>query len=187
MTPFRIETPRLTLRPWQDGDREPLHAMSQDPALHEFLRPLTTRELSDAWIDRQLAHQAEHGCCFWAAALHDGTFIGSVGLIPVGYEAHFTPAIEIGWRIARPFWGQGYAPEAAAAALRHGFGTLALSEIVATVVAANTRSRRVMEKLGMSCTHADDFANPRYPEGDPLRPTLLYRLPRQRWWAGQGP
>jgi len=179
MTP--IETPRLTLRPWQDADRPAFHAMSQDPGLQEFLIPMTTAAMTDAWIDRQIAHQALHGFCFWATTTRDGQFVGSVGLYQVGYEAHFTPAVELGWRIARPFWGQGHAPEAATASLHHAFETLHLPEVVANTAVANAKSRRVMHKLGMTHTPDDNFDHPRFPEGDPLRSQVLYRIASDTW------
>lgn len=180
MTP--IQTPRLILRPWQDTDRPAFFAMSADPGLQEFLIPMTTRAMTDAWIDRQVAHQAEHGFCFWAVeAREDAAFVGAVGLFQVAYEAHFTPAVELGWRIARPFWGRGYAPEAAAASVRHGFEALHLPAIVANASVGNARSRRVMEKLGMARDPADDFDHPRLPEGSPVRRQVLYRLTRDAW------
>lgn len=180
MTP--LQTPRLTLRPWQDQDRPAFFTMSQDPGLQEFLLPMPTAALTDAWIDRQIAHQAEHGVCFWAAET-TGTreFVGSIGLYHVGYQAHFTPAVELGWRIARPFWGQGHAPEAAAASLRHGFDTLHLPQLVANACVANTKSRRVMQKLGMTHNPADDFDHPRFPEHDPMRRQVLYRITHDAW------
>ena len=98
--------------------------------------------------------------------------------LPVSYEAHFTPAVEVGWRIARAFWGQGYAPEAAGAAIRFGFETFGLPEIVANTVHGNLKSRRVMSKLGMSHDDSGDFDHPRIPEGHRLRRQVLYRLTR---------
>jgi RimJ/RimL family protein N-acetyltransferase len=177
---MRIVSDRLMLRPWQDADRAPFAEMSADPAVMQYLLPLTTRDASDAWIDRQMAHLAAHGFCFWAVEA-DGGFVGTVGLGRIGYTAHFTPAVEIGWRIARAFWGLGYAPEAARAALRFGFETAACPEIVANAGFDNDKSQRVMAKLGMSRDPADDFDHPRVPEGDPLRRQVLYRLRRENW------
>ncbi|MHA8049386.1 GNAT family N-acetyltransferase, partial [Roseomonas mucosa] len=129
---MNIETTRLILRPWMEEDREPFAAMSADPAVMEHLLPLGDRDRANAWIDRQMAHLAEHGFCFWALEEKEsGAFAGSVGLVKVGYEAHFTPAVEVGWRLARAFWGRGYAPEAAIASMGYGFEVFGLSEIVA--------------------------------------------------------
>jgi len=183
--PVSLETPRLILRPWRDRDREPFARMSTDPQVMAHLLPFASPEAVDAWIDRQQAHLRTHGCCFWAVESKvDGAFLGAAGLLRVGYDAHFTPAVEVGWRLDRRFWGQGYAPEAAARAIRFGFEHLALQEIVANTVPANRNSRRVMEKLGMSHTAADDFDHPLVPIEHPLRRQLLYRLPRDRWPGG---
>jgi ribosomal-protein-alanine N-acetyltransferase len=177
-----IETARLVLRAWTDQDRQPFAALSADPAVMEHLLPLSTREASDGWIDRQMVHLAEHGFCFWAAETkQDRTFVGAIGLVRVGYAAPFTPAVEVGWRVSRAFWGRGYAPEAAAASIRFGFEILRFAEIVANTAPQNHRSRRVMEKLGMSYTAKDDFDHPLVPEGHPLRHQVLYRLARDRW------
>ena len=181
---MNIETDRSILRPWTERDREPFAEMSADPAVMEHLLPINTRKAADAWIDCRKAHLAEHGFSFWALeAKASGIFLGAVGLLRISYEAHFSPAIEVGWRIARPFWGQGYAPEAAAASVRFGFEALGLSEVVANTVPQNTSSRRVMEKLGMSHNAADDFDHPGIPEGHPLRHQVLYRLTRDSWTA----
>ena len=174
-----IETPRLLLRPWQDADREPFAAMSADPEVMRYLITPATRAAVDPWIDRQIAHQAAHGFCFWAVEEQaSGAFVGAVGLMHVGYEAHFTPAVELGWRVARPFWGHGYAPEAALASLQFGFAELRLEQIVANACIENTKSRRVMEKLGMTWNPADDFDHPRIAEAEaaPLRRQVLYRI-----------
>jgi RimJ/RimL family protein N-acetyltransferase len=181
-SPASLETPRLILRPWLDRDRAPFARMSTDSQVMEHLLPFASPEAVDSWIDRQLAHLETHGFCFWAIESRaDGAFIGAAGLLRVGYEAHFTPAVEVGWRLDRRFWGQGYAPEAAARAIRFGFEHLELQEIVANTVSANRNSRRVMEKLGMWHTAADDFDHPHVPIEHPLRRQVLYRLPRGRW------
>ena len=176
-----VETDRLILRPWAEKDRQPFADMSIDPAVMEYLMPLGGRPATDQWIDCQISHLAEHGFCFWALENKvNGDFTGAVGLLRIGYKAHFTPAVEVGWRISQPFWGQGFASEAAEASIRFGFETLMLPEIVANTVPVNIRSRRVMEKLGMTHSSDDDFDHPRVPEGHPLRRQVLYRLPRGR-------
>lgn len=177
-----LETPRLILRPWLDRDREPFARMSTDSRVMQHLLPFASPEAIDAWIDRQCAHLEAHGFCLWAIeSKANGDFIGAAGLLRVGYEAHFTPAVEVGWRVAQRFWGQGYAPEAAACAIRFGFEHVELQEIVANTAAANRNSRRVMEKLGMSHAAADDFDHPLVPIENLLRRQVLYRLQRDRW------
>lgn len=156
--------------------------MSVDPQVMAHLLPFASPDAVDAWIDRQRAHREVHGFCFWAVeSKEDGAFMGAAGLLRVDYRSHFTPAVEVGWRLDRRFWGQGYAPEAAARAIRFGFEQVGLQQIVANTVRANRSSRRVMEKLGMSHTAADDFDHPLVPIDHPLRCQVLYRLPRDRW------
>lgn len=172
--PIPLETPRLILRPWRESDREPFARMTADPRVMEYFVSCLTREESDALVDRATAHLREHGFTFFAAELrHTGDFIGMIGLAT---ERHICDGVEIGWRLAAEFWNQGLATEGARAALRFGFEELGLDEIVAFTAAGNMRSRRVMEKLGMTYNPADDFDHPRIPEGHPLRPHVLYRI-----------
>lgn len=181
---MQIQTERLVLRPWRETDRQPFADMSADAGVMQHLIPLTPHDAYHTWIDRQIDALKQHGMCFWAVeATESGAFVGTVGLLPVGYQAHFTPAVEVGWRIARAFWGRGYAPEAAAAAIRFGFETLRLPEIVANAGIANENSMRVMAKLGMVRNPDDDFEHPLVPQGNPLRSQVLYRLTRSRWLA----
>ena len=172
-------TERLLLRRWRDADREPFAAMNADPVVMEYHPSTSDRRDSDAMVDRIEAHFEAKGFGYWAVEVPDvAPFIGFVGLSTPSFEAHFTPAVEVGWRLAREHWGQGYASEAAQAAVEVGFDELGLDEIVAFTVPANFRSRRVMERLGMTHDPADDFDHPRQPEGSPLRRHVLYRLAR---------
>lgn len=181
---MNVNTSRLVLRSWREEDRESFAQMSQDAEVMRYLLPLATRGESDAWIDRQAAHEAAHGICFWAVADREtGAFLGTVGLSHIRYEAHFTPAVEVGWRLARPAWGRGLAPEAAAACLELGFATLGFGQIVANTATGNTASQRVMQKLGMTRDPADDYDHPRVPEGNPLKRQVLYRITRAAWEA----
>lgn len=171
-------TERLLLRQWSDADRAPFAALNRDPAvMRHFPAPLSRSE-SDALLDRLRAEVAEHGWGLWALATRQtGEFIGCAGLAVVHFDAPFTPAVEIGWRLARSAWKQGYATEAAAAALTFGFTELELTEIVSFTAVGNTASRAVMERLGMSHDPADDFDHPSLPVGHPLRRHVLYRSP----------
>jgi RimJ/RimL family protein N-acetyltransferase len=187
-TQIHLTSRRLVLRPWRDTDRLPFAELSADPKVMEYLMPLPTREASDGWIDRQKLHLAAHGFCFWAIELvASAEFIGAVGLLRVGYQAQFTPAVEAGWRLARKFWGQGYVSEAAEEVLHFGFEVLHLSEIVANTAPNNKKSRRVMTRLGMSWNPADDFDHPLVPEGHHLRRQVLYRLSRSQWLKSREP
>jgi len=159
--------------------------MNADPAVMEFLPSLQTREASDASIDRWQAQHEATGWGNWAAELIDsGEFVGYVGLTVPRRVLPFSPCVEIGWRLARRFWGRGLASEAAAAALRVGFERLALAEIVSFTTLANLRSRAVMERIGLRDT-GEDFDYPTLPEGDPLRRHCLYRIDAARWRAMQ--
>jgi RimJ/RimL family protein N-acetyltransferase len=168
-----LETPRLRLRRWRPEDREPFSALNANREVMEHFPAILPRGESDALIDRIEAHFDRHGFGFWAAE-HHGTFIGFIGLAVPRFQAAFTPCVEIGWRLARPWWGQGLATEGARAALQYGFGSLGLSEIVSFTVPANLRSRRVIEKLGMF--YAQEFAHPGMPDGHLLQRHVLYRL-----------
>jgi len=174
-----IETSRLLLRDWRDSDHEPFYRITSDPRVMEYFPAPLSRPESDALIARIQAHQQQHGFTFFAAELRaTAEFIGFIGMLHTPFESHFTPCVEIGWRLGPEFWGQGLATEGAQAVLRFGFDELKLPEIVALTVPANRRSRRVMEKLGMTCNPGDDFDHPRLPPGHPLRPHVLYRIRR---------
>lgn len=182
--PMTLEGPRLRLRPWRDEDLAPLAAINADPAaMRHFAAPMSRAE-SDAWAGRLRANLDAHGWGFWAVErLAEPGCIGAVGLLHIPWEAAFTPAVEIGWRIAPACQGRGFAEEAARLSLAAGFGPIGLTEVVAFTVPANGASRRLMDKLGMAA--AGIFQHPRLPEGHPLRPHLLYRLTRNAWAAGQ--
>jgi RimJ/RimL family protein N-acetyltransferase len=177
-----ITTPRLLLRPWRDSDSAPFSAMNADREVMEFFPEQLSRRESDDMIAQILAHQEKHGFCFFATeVIGTAAFIGFVGIQHVPFEAGFTPAVEIGWRLARPYWNRGLATEAAQAVLNFSFATLKLEEVVSYAVSGNMRSRRVMEKIGMRHDHAGDFDHPLLPVGHSLRRHVLYRLRRSEW------
>ena len=149
-----------------------------------YPKPLTRAE-SDAAVAYYREHFARHGFGLWAVEVPGvAEFIGYVGLAVPRFEAHFTPCVEVGWRLARAYWGRGYATEGARAALDIGFRQYGLDEIVSFTVPANRRSRAVMERLGMTHDPADDFDHPNLPEGHRLRRHVLYRLTKARWAGG---
>ncbi|MGB3810039.1 MAG: GNAT family N-acetyltransferase [Parvibaculum sp.] len=179
MTPTTIRTERLILRPWRDEDFDAFAAMSADPEVMEFLLPLPDRAASDEVARLLKAHIETHGFGFWAVeAPGIAPFIGFTGLLNVRPDAPYAPAVEVGWRLARSHWGNGYATEAARAALAYGFKELGLDEIVALTVPANIRSQQVMQRLGMTRNETDDFDHPRVPDGHVLKRHVLYRLRR---------
>ena len=171
-----LRTERLLLRQWVQDDLEPFAAQGADPeVMRHFPAPLS-RAQSEA-LARDIARAiAQRGWGLWAVEVIGGArFIGFVGLNEPAFEAQFTPAVEVGWRLSREHWGHGYATEAARAALDFGFDQLGLDEIVSMTATANARSRRVMERLGMTRDPAEDFDHPRVPDG-PVRRHVLYRL-----------
>jgi RimJ/RimL family protein N-acetyltransferase len=171
-----LTTPRLRLRGWQEADREPFAALNADPEVMRFFPGTRDRAESDAAIDRYRAGFAERGYGLWAVEVRaTGDFAGFVGLNPAPATVPAAPAMEIGWRLARAHWGQGYAPEAACAVLDHAFGPLGLTELVSFTVATNAPSRRVMEKLGMTHDPAEDWDTPDVPGWADL-PHVIYRL-----------
>lgn len=171
-----IETERLILRPWRDADREPFARITADPRVMEYFPSVLTREHSDDLVDRCEAHYREHGFTYFAAELRaTGELIGFIGLARTSFPP-LAPLVEIGWRLAFEHWNRGLATEGARAALHYGFEQLRLSEIVAYTAAGNVRSRRVMEKLGMTHDPADDFDHPRIPADNPLQRHVLYRI-----------
>ena len=171
-----LETERLLLRGWRTSDRIPFAAMNADPRVMEFLPSLLSRDESDRLADRIEAHFEQHGFGVWAVETRaNGKFIGFIGLNTPSFQARFTPCVEIGWRLAFDSWGQGLATEGARRALRYGFETLGLREIVSFTVPKNARSRHVMEKLKMTHDPADDFDHPGLPAGHPWQRHVLYR------------
>ncbi len=180
-----LETARLILRPWRDDDLDAFASIGRDPEVMAFFPALLTREQSAALIAHVASTIARDGFGFWAVEVRGGpAFVGFCGIQRVPFAAHFTPAVEIGWRFARPYWGNGYATEAARAALAFGFGPAGLDEIVAFLVKDNARSAAVCERLGMQHDAAGEFDHPRIPEGAisvggfPQRRHALYRIQR---------
>jgi len=173
-----LRNERLLLRQWRDEDRAPFAALNADPVVMEHFPSTMTREASDAFVDFNVAALAERGWGLWAVEVADTeAFIGFVGLNEPRFEAHFMPAVEIGWRLARDAWGDGYATEAARSALAYAFDELGLDDVVSFTTVENHRSRRVMERIGMTHDPADDFDHPRVTE-ERLRRHVLYRLSR---------
>lgn len=180
-----IRTRRLLLRRWRDEDRAPFAALNADPEVRRYLQGPIDRQRSDTFVDAIEAHWQAHGWGLWAVEVAGiADFIGYVGLWPADYLPS-GPAVEVGWRLAREHWGNGYATESASEALRFGFEELGLDEIVSFTVPANVRSIAVMERIGLRRDRAGDFDNPRvdaanYPD---LVRHVFYRIERRRWLA----
>jgi RimJ/RimL family protein N-acetyltransferase len=180
---LECETPRLRLRQWHRSDREPFAAMNADGRVMQYFPVPLTREASDAMIERCQRLIEQRGWGLWAVERKDDrAFIGFVGLhIPVP-ELPCSPCVEVGWRLAFVHWGKGFATEAAAEALRVGFETLSLTEIVSFTSLRNLPSIAVMQRLGM-VRDARTFEHPSVPVGSDLREHCLYRLSSHQWKA----
>jgi RimJ/RimL family protein N-acetyltransferase len=182
----QLQTQRLLLRRWLPRDRDPFAAICADPIVMEHFPATLSRDESRVYIERIEAGFEADGYGFWAVEVKgvgERPMIGFVGLRSVDGEMPFAPAVELGWLLDKEHWGQGYATEAATAAISFGFEELGLAELIAYTAERNRRSRRVMERLGMHRDPAEDFSHPKLATEDPLAPHVLYRLPRP---AGAG-
>lgn len=173
---IELSTDRLQLRQWRASDTDAFAQLSADPRVMEYLLGPMDASASLTMQERIMLLIAERGWGFWALELKETQqFIGFTGLhIPLP-ELPFSPAVEIGWRLAFDHWGKGYAVEAARAALDFGFNTLQLDEIVSFTAQPNLRSQSVMQKLGMQ-RDPHHFFHPKIAEGHPLQEHCLYRL-----------
>lgn len=175
-----ITTDRMILRRWREADREPFARLNTDPRVMEFFPATLSREESDRMVDRIENHFEERGFGLFVVEMReDQTFVGFVGLAVPSFHAAFTPCVEIGWRLAADYWGRGLATEGARAVVRYAFDVLGIEELVSFTVPGNVRSRRVIEKLGMSHKESEDFDHPNLAEGHRLRRHVLYRLRRE--------
>jgi RimJ/RimL family protein N-acetyltransferase len=175
----RIRTPRLLLRPWHDEDVEPFHAMGQDPEVMRYLGPpLSLDDCRDA-VARCNQTLLDQGSCFWALERHaDRAFIGFCGVKRGPAGTPIADELEIGWRLARSAWRQGYALEAARATLAWTWANTTAPRVVAITVPANAASRGLMDRLGMTRLADGYFDHPALAAGDPLRAHLTYAIER---------
>jgi len=166
------------MRAWREEDLAPFAAMNADPIVMEHFPSTLTWQESDALAVRITAQLDTLGYGLWALeVMKTGEFIGFTGLAVQTFPAHFTPAVEVGWRLKKPAWGHGYATEAALAALDVGWDA-GLDEIVSMTAVTNEPSQRVMQRIGMTHDPADDFDHPNVPDGSPLKRHVLYRIRR---------
>lgn len=177
MVGTELRTERLLLRQWKVADLAPFAELNADPEVTEYLQGPMGRAHSNRMVDRISDSFTWRGYGLWAVEVIDGPqFIGYIGLWDAFFDAPFTPAVEVGWRLARDAWGNGYATEGATAAVAFGFGKIGLPEIVSFTATGNQRSRAVMERIGMTRDVNGDFDHPLVPEGSPIRRHVLYRL-----------
>ncbi len=182
-----LETERLLLRRWKPKDRVPFAAINGDPEVMEhFPAPLSAEE-SDQMVRRIDRHFEQFGFGLWAVEIKWAKrFIGFCGLAVPTFQTQFTPAVEIGWRLAKDSWGTGYATEAANGVLAFAFGDAGLEQVLSWTVPANVRSTQVMERLGMHRAPELDFDHPRLMHDDRLRHHIVYRITRSEWTQNQG-
>lgn len=170
---YIIETDRLGLRHWKESDVPIFVDMNKDPRVMEFFPKLLSEEETLTMVNRIRCSFAENGFGLWAVEVKDSKqFIGFLGLSIPGFEASFTPCVEIGWRFAHRYWGKGYAQEAGRACLGYGFSVLGLGRIVSFTSAINKRSINVMEKIGMK--YVMNFNHPKLESGSSLQKHVLY-------------
>lgn len=178
-----LETDRLILRSWREKDLLPMVAINQDPKVCEYFPEIGNRDTTIALIDRIIKHDEENGFSLYAVEIKaTQEMIGFLGLMTPSFEAHFTPAIEIGWRLSSQHWNKGFATEGAKAVLEHAFTDLNLEEVVSFTVVNNQPSRRVMEKIGMKRNPDDDFDHPKINKDNPLKRHVLYRISKNDWY-----
>jgi ribosomal-protein-alanine N-acetyltransferase len=179
-----LDTPRLRLRPWRETDLDAFAALNADPEVMEYFPARLTPTESDAMAARIATFFEQRGYGFWAVEEKGGDpFVGFIGLAVPRHEMPFMPCVEIGWRLARKYWGRGYAQEGARASLAFAFENLKLDEVVAFTSAINERSWRVMDAIGMKRAHGEDFNHPALPGEHRLQPHILYRISRADWQA----
>ncbi len=182
-----IKTERLILRSWRSEDLKPFTEMNADPRVMEYFPGILTQEESAQFAKKICTAMKQQGWGLWAVSVPgESDFIGYIGLAQVNFDADFTPAIEIGWRLAYDFWNKGYATEGAIAALKYAFETLQIDEIVSFTAVQNARSQKVMVKIGMTHYPEEDFDHPKLAEGHWLQRHVLYRLKRKEWGISNG-
>ncbi len=178
---MHIETERLILRDWGDDDLAPFARMNGDPLVMEYLPRVLDEKTSARHMQEFQKHFKVHGYGLYAVEIKEtGEFAGFVGLNTVDFKSHFTPAIEVAWRLDYEYWGKGYGSEAAKAVIDHAFNKLGLRELVAFTVHDNNRSRHLMEKIGMTYDQKGDFDYPALKKGHPLGRFVLYRIRKSK-------
>jgi RimJ/RimL family protein N-acetyltransferase len=172
----RLESERLVLREWLEGDFQPFANMGCDPDVMRFFPKHLTAEESRQFIAKSNATLLEKQFGLWAVEIKEsGEFIGFIGLAVPTFETNFTPCTEIGWRLAKESWGKGYATEGAMRVLQYAFKDLGLEEVVSFTSELNLPSIKVMERIGMDRNPAEDFNHPRVEKGHRLERHVLYR------------
>lgn len=178
---MEMETQRLRLRRWKKEDRIDFARINADPIVMQYYPNVLSTVESNAMADRIESLFTAKGWGFWAVEhINDQRFIGFVGLHEPNYKLPVTPCVEIGWRLAKEYWGYGYATEAASACLAVAFETLDLPQVYSFASVTNKKSQAVMQRLGMVNTQIN-FEHPMIPDNHPLREHVLYKIDKQEW------
>jgi len=176
-----LETDRLRLRQWKDSDFPIFAEMNADPIVMEYYPSTLKKQESDEVAKTFQSLILERGWGFWALERKsDEKFVGFVGLHEPQPDLPFSPCVEIGWRLAKKYWGEGYATEAAKQALKFAFEVLLLSNVYSFTSVLNLRSRAVMERLNMVNVN-QNFLHPKVPDGSPLKEHVLYKITKDKW------
>lgn len=176
-----LRTNRLLLRQWKRDDFSSFAEINADPEVMKFYPSTLTENESNSMAEKIMSLITENSWGFWAAELiKEKKFIGFVGLNQPAYKLPVNPCVEIGWRLAKEYWGSGYATEGAIAALRFAYESLNLDEVYSFASVNNKKSVNVMKRLGMKNTYSN-FVHPIIPENNPLREHVLYKLSKKQW------
>jgi len=176
-----LQTARLTLRQWKNSDLPIFAALNADPAVMAHYPSTLTREQSDAMANKLIHLINNRGWGLWAIEATDvQQFMGFVGLHIPTYDLPVSPCLEIGWRLAKKYWGYGYATEAAKAAMEFAFTTLQEDTIYSFTSVTNAKSRAVMARLGLHNTH-HNFNHPMLPDNHILSEHVLYKIQKEQW------
>jgi len=176
-----IKTKRLLMRQWRDEDLFDFWLLNSDPEVMQYLPVIPSEEDSNVLANKIINLLEENGWGFWAVeTISDNSFIGFVGLNKPKYELPVNPCIEVGWRLARNYWGKGYATEAGKASLEFAFNNLNVNEIYSFTSVANKRSEAVMGRLNMVNTNSN-FNHPTIPDNSPYKEHVLYKIDKESW------
>ncbi len=180
MTPYLFTSARLGFRDWQPTDLPKMAAINADHEVMHYFPSVQSEQDTQAFINRMQLQLSNKGFCYFAVdRLADGAFIGFIGLSEQTFEADFTPCIDMGWRLDKAYWHQGYATEGALRCLSFAFDTLKLKEVNAVAPLANTPSIHVMEKAGMQ--KIQTFMHPALTQHAWLQQCARYLVTQQQY------
>lgn len=170
---------RLGFRNWRENDLEAMSAINLDPRVMEFFPSTQNKEQTEAFIKRMQKSFHEKSYCYYAVDELESGLIGFIGFMDKDFVSDFTPAVDIGWRLATAHWNKGYAFEGAAACMEHGFKTLRLDKVISIAPKINERSEKIMKRLGM--TKKGELKHPDLAAHPILETCVVYELNSKEW------